>query len=127
VVVAIKLDIIEGCRDSIPAGHGGGLCAADVSHGGHDDVAEAQRFADQHDFKFDGGANWQLPGAEKINAGGTDVAGNEGYRRLLRDSAGAAKAQGEVQSRTGVFSMFRMHAYSVRRYPDETPRMVRTK
>ena len=56
-VVAIKLYIIEGCGDAIPAGHGGGLCAAYMRHCRHDDIAEAQGFADQHDFKFDRGAH----------------------------------------------------------------------
>ncbi len=57
VVVAVKLHIIEGCGDAIPAGHGGGLRPAHMRHGRHDDVAETQGFADQHDFKFDRGAD----------------------------------------------------------------------
>jgi hypothetical protein len=64
-----------------------------------------------------------LPGAEKINAGGADVASDEGSGRFLGHSAGSAKAQREIQSGAGVFPMFRMHAHSVRRHSDETPRL----
>ncbi len=123
MVVAVKLDVIKGCGDAIPSGHGGGLCAAYMSHGGHDDIAETQRFADQDNFEFDRSADWQLPGAEKINAGGTDVASNEGYGRFFWDSAGTAKAQREVQSRAGVFTMFRMDAHGMRGHPDEAARL----
>jgi hypothetical protein len=93
MVVPVKLDIIEGCRDAMPAGHGGGFCAAHMRSGRHDDVAEAQRFADQDNFKLNGSANGQLPGAEKIDASGADIASDEGYWRLLGHSASAAKAQ----------------------------------
>ena len=123
MVVAVKLDIIKGSGDAMPAGHGCGFRAADMGHGGHDDIAETQRFADQDNFEFDRSADWQLSGAEKINAGGTDVASNEGYGRFFWDSAGTAKAQREVQSRAGVFAMFRMDAHGMRGHPGETPRL----
>jgi hypothetical protein len=123
VVVAVKLDVIEGCGDAVPTGHGSGLRAAHVGHGHHDDVAEAQRFADQDDFKFDRSANGELPGAEKIDAGRADVASDEGYGRFLGHSARTAKAQREVQSGPGVFPMFWMHAHGVRRHPDKSPRL----
>ncbi len=86
-VVAVKLDVIEGCGDAVPAGHGGRLRSANMGPRSHDDVAEAQRLADQHDFQFDRSASRQQPGAKKIDSGGADVASDQGYRGLLGDSA----------------------------------------
>jgi hypothetical protein len=78
-VVAVKLDIIEGGGDAMPARHGGGFRSANMSHGCHNDIAEAQGLADEHDFQLDGGASRQQPGAKKIDAGGADVASDKGY------------------------------------------------
>jgi len=69
VIVAVKLDIIEGCGDAMPAGHSSGLRTTDMRHGSNDYVSEAQGFAYQDDLKFDRGANRQSPGAKKIDAG----------------------------------------------------------
>ena len=126
MIVAVELDVIKSCGNAIPAGHGYGLGAADMRHSSHDDVAEAQRFADQDNFEFDGSADWQLPGAEKIDAGGTDVASDESHRRFFVDPASATKTQRKVQSRTGVFAMFRMDADGMSGHPDETPRLCGT-
>jgi hypothetical protein len=68
-VIAVKLDIIEGCGDAMPAGHSSGLRTTDMRHGSNDYVSEAQGFAYQDDLKFDRGACHQLPGAKKIDAG----------------------------------------------------------
>jgi hypothetical protein len=125
-VVAVKLDIVEGCSDAIPAGHNGGLCSAYMSHRCNDDVAEAQGPAYKHNFKLDRGSYRQLPGAEKKDSGGADVASNKGYGSFFGNSASSAKAQREVQSGTGVFPMFRMYAHGMRWHPDETPRLRRT-
>jgi len=69
-VIAVKLDIIEGCGDAMPARHSGGFRSANARHCGSDNVAEAQGLADQNDFKLDGGANCQLPGTKKIDSRG---------------------------------------------------------
>jgi hypothetical protein len=124
-VVAIKLDIIESRGDAIPAGHGSRLRSADMSHGGHDDVAEAKRFAYQHDFKLDRSASRQLTGTEKIDAGGADVAGYESDGKLLGHTAGSAKAKREIESGAGVFPMFWMNTHGVGGHADETPRLRR--
>jgi hypothetical protein len=126
VVVAVKLDVIKGGSDAMPAGHGRGFGAAYMSHGGHDHIAESERFTDQNNFEFNGSANRQLPGAEKINAGGTDVASNESYGRVFSDSAGTAKAQGKIQSGAGVFPVFGKDADGMRGNADETPRVSGT-
>jgi hypothetical protein len=123
VVVTVKLDVIKSGGDAMPAGHSCGFGAAYMRHGGHDHVAEAERFADQDNFKFDGSADRQLPGAEEINSSGTDVASNKSNRRLFRHSASAAKTQGEVQSGAGVLTVFGMDADGMRGHPDETPRL----
>jgi hypothetical protein len=69
VIVAVELDIIEGCGDAIPAGHGSGFCAAHMCHRSSDHVSEAQGLAYKDNLKFDRGANRQPPGAKKIDAG----------------------------------------------------------
>jgi hypothetical protein len=127
VVVTVKLDVIKSGGDAMPAGHSCGLGAAHVRHSGHDHVAEAERFADQDNFKFDGSADRQLPGAEEINTGGTDVASHEGDGRFFRDSASSAKAQGEVQSGARVFPLLGMDADGVRGHSNETARIGWTK
>jgi hypothetical protein len=126
MVVAVKLDVIKGGGDAIPTGHGSRFGAAHMRHGGHNDVAEAERFADQDNLEFDGSANRQLPGAEKINPCGADVASNESYGRFFRDSASAAKTQWEVESGARVFPVFGMDADGMRGNADETPRLSGT-
>ncbi len=74
MVVAVKLNIIEGCGDAIPAGHGCGFCPADMRPRYNDDVSESQGFAYEHDLKLDRYANCQVLGAQKIDPGRADVA-----------------------------------------------------
>jgi hypothetical protein len=124
-VVAIELDIIEGCGDAMPARHSGGFGSANTRHRDSDNVAEAQGFADQNDFELDGGANRQLPGAKKMDSGGADVASDKRYRKFLGHSAHAAKTQGEVQAGARVFALLWMHAHGVRWHAHETPTLVR--
>ena len=126
MVVAVKLDVIKGGGDAMPARHGRGFGAAYMRHGGHDHIAESKRFADQNNFKLDGSTDRQLPGAKKINAGGADVASNEGYGRVFSDSARTAKTQWEVQSGARVFPVFGMDADGMRWNADETPRLSGT-
>ena len=95
MVVAVKLNIIEGCGDAIPAGHGCGFCPADIRHRYNDDVSESQGFADQHNLKLNRHANSEVLGAQKIDSCRADIASDQGYRRFLGHSAGAAKAQRE--------------------------------
>jgi len=126
-VIAVKLDIIEGCGDAMPARHSGGFRSANARHCGSDNVAEAQGLADQNDFKLDGGANCQLPGTKKIDSRGADVASDKRYRKFFGHSAGTAKTHREVQAGTGIFALFWMHAHGVRRHADKTPRLLGTK
>ena len=96
VVVAVKLDIIESGGDAEPAGHGGGLDAANACPGGENNIAEAERSADEDDFKLDRRGEKELLGAEKIDAGGTDVAGDKGDGIGFGDARRRAKAKGEI-------------------------------
>jgi hypothetical protein len=125
-VIAIKLHIIEGCSDTMPPRHSDGFSSADARGRDGDDVAQAQGLADQNDFKLDGGANRQFPGAKKIDTRGTDVASDKGYREFLAYFANTAKAQRKVKAGTGVFALLWMDAYGVRRHAHETPRLLGT-
>jgi hypothetical protein len=122
-VVAVELHVIKGCGDAIPSGHGSGLGAAHMRHGGYDDVAEAERFADKDYFEFDRSADWQLPGAKEINAGGADVTSDESSGRFFGHSASSAKAQRKVQGRARIFPMLGMDAHGVCWHSDETARL----
>src|SRR5437763_1136946 len=124
-VVAVKLDIIEDCSDAMPARHGGRFCSAHTCHGCSDNVAEAQGFAYQHNFQFDRSANRQLPGTQKIDARGTDVASDQRYGKFLGHSASTAKTQRKVQAGTGIFTLFGMDTHGVRGHADKTPRLLR--
>jgi hypothetical protein len=66
-----------------------------------------------------------LPGGQKVDASGADVAGDEGYWKLLRHSANAAKSQGKVQTRARVLPVLRVYAYGVRGHADESARLRR--
>jgi hypothetical protein len=124
-VVAIKLDIIEDCGDAMPARHSSGFGSAYTRHRDSNDIAKSQGFADQNDFKLDGGANGKLPGAKKMDSGGADVASNKRYGKFLGHSACTAKTQREVQAGAGVFALLWVHAYGMRRHAHETPTLVR--
>ena len=124
-VVAIKFDIIKGCGDAVPTRHGGGFRSANTRHGNGYNIAKAQGLADQNDFKLDGGTNCQLPGAQKIDSGGADIASDKRYRKFLGHSTRTAKTQREVQAGTRVFALLRMHAHGVRRDSHETPALGR--
>lgn len=126
MIVAVKLDVVKGCRDAVPAWHGGGLDTANVGHGDHHNVAQAQRLADENDFELDGGADGQLPRAEKIDAGGTDVARDQGYRGIFGNAARTAKAKRKVQRSTRIFAMFRVDAYGMSWNADKTARLAWT-
>ena len=125
-VVAIKLNVIEGGSNAVPAGHSGGFGAADVGARDHDDVAESQRLVDQYNFEFERSAGCQMPGAEKINAGRTDIASDESDGKFFGNSLRGTKAQGKIQSSARIFTMFGMYAYGVRWHTDEAARLRRS-
>ena len=91
-VVAVKLNIIERGSDAKPSGHGSGAGSAHVRQGGGDNVAESQGPADQDDFKFDRGANFQLFGTQEKDASRADVASDERDWKLFGNAANAAQA-----------------------------------
>src|SRR5580704_15132045 len=76
-VVAVELNVIEGCGNAVPAGHGRRFRPAYVRHGGCNHISKAHGLADQNDLQLDRSADGELLGAEKIDAGGTDVTGDE--------------------------------------------------
>jgi hypothetical protein len=94
-----------------------------MRHGGSDDIAEAQRPADENDFQFDGGTHGKLPGAKEINACGTDIASDKSDGAVLGNSTCATKTKRQVQSSARVFALLGVHANSVGGNTDETARL----
>jgi len=106
----------------VPAGGGGGFATLDVGAGGQDHIALAHGLADQDDFNFDGGSDGQRAGAEKVDAGGADVASNQGDGKIFGDFVDAAQAQGKFQGGARVFAMLGMDADGVSGHASETAR-----
>ena len=127
VIVAVKLNIVEGGCDAVPAGSGGGFRAANVRHCGHDHISASHGLPDKNNLKLDGSAGGQLPGAKKINAGGTDVAGDESDRKFLGHSADSAETQRESKRGTRVLPVFWMNADGMRGHADEPARLCGAK
>jgi hypothetical protein len=120
-IVAIKLNVVKGGGDTVPAGHGGGFHAAHMGHSNHDDVAQAQGFADQDDFELDGSISRKRFGAEKEDASGTDVPGDERDGSIFARAIDGTEAQGKIEDSAGVFAMFGMHPYGVSGNANEAP------
>jgi len=105
LVVAIKFQIVEGSGNAKPARCGSGFDADDASFAADDHVAAAHRAADQDNFEFDGGGDSELPGAEEKDAGGADVASDQGDRKIFGAARHAAKAKREAERRSGIFAL----------------------
>ena len=121
-VVAVELDVVEGGGYAVPAGGGSGFATLDMGAAGQDYVAVAHGPADQDDFNFDGGSDGKRAGAEKIDAGGADVASDQGDGKILGDFVDAAQAQGKFQGGAGIFAMLGMDADGVSGHASETAR-----
>ena len=67
-IVAVELEVVKGGGDTEPAGHIGGLDPANFSHGDSDDVAAAERTADEDDFQFNGGIEFDAFGTKEKDA-----------------------------------------------------------
>jgi hypothetical protein len=65
-----------------------------------------------------------LLGAEKVNAGGTDVAGDEGDRKIFRHTTNAAKPQGKFERGARIFAVFRVNSDGMRGHADEAAGLV---
>lgn len=123
VIVTVKLNIVERSGDAVPAGRGGGFSAANVRHGGQDDVSPAQGLPDQNDFQFDGSAGRQLLGAKKINTSGTNVPRDKSDRKFFGHPADGAETQWEPERGARVLPMFGMNTYSMCGNADEAARL----
>jgi len=123
-VVAVKLHVVEGGGDPIPARHAGRLEALDVRACGENNVAAAHGTADQNDLEFHGCAGGELLGAEKVNSGGADVAGHKGNWEFFGDAIHAAQLERELEGCAGILALLGVNAYGMRRDAGETPRGV---
>ena len=122
-IVAVELHVIEGGGDSVPTGRGGGFTALHVSRGGEDNVTVPHGLADENDFHLQRGANGERSGAEEVNAGRADVAGNQSDGKFLRDVADAAQSQREPEGGARVFAVLRMNANCVGGHAREAARL----
>jgi len=124
-IVAVKLDVIEGCGDAMPARHSSGLCAAHMRHRSNDNVSEAQGLLTS---TISSSIEVQPPGAwaEEIDARGAHVASDQCNRKCLGHSAVLRRRSGRFSVARGTPDVW-MHAHGVRWHADETPRKRGTK
>ena len=118
-VVAIEFQIVERGGDAEPARHVGRFDAAHASDGDGDDVTAAHGAADQNNFQFDICIHLEALRAKEENAGGADVAGDQGNREFFLDIFHAPQAQRKPQRCARVFSLFVKDADSVSRNAGE--------
>jgi len=64
-IVAVELEVVKGGGDTEPARHVGGLHAAHFCDSDGDDVAATERAADEDDFQFDCGIEFDAFGTRK--------------------------------------------------------------
>ena len=72
-VIAVKFDVIERSRDSVPAGHRGSFDAPYMSLCDHDYISKSEGLADQYDFNLNGSSGRELLRTEKIDARRADI------------------------------------------------------
>jgi hypothetical protein len=92
IVVAIEFQFVEGCCDSEPARHGGGLDTRDASFADDDDVSPAHGAADENDFELNLSCERELAGAEKKDTTRTDITRDQSNREVFGPSINATKA-----------------------------------
>ncbi len=126
VIVAIESEIIEARGDSEPSGHVRLFDATYAGFRGDHYVPIAKRPADQNDVQLHERPDYKRFRTKEINARGTHVASDQGYRKLLFDSRNAAKFQRKFERRTRTLSFFQVHANSVSRNTHEAAWMRRT-
>jgi hypothetical protein len=116
IVVAIKLQIVEGGGNAEPTRHGGGLKPRNTGFADDNHVSAAHRTANEDDFQFDLSIESQFARAQEENACGTDVARHEGDGEILGAAGNATKAQREAKGRSRILSLFRKYPDGVGRY-----------
>jgi hypothetical protein len=120
-VVAVELEIVKRRSDAKPARHVGSFNAANASDGYSDDVSVAQGTANQNNFQFNAGIQFQAFRAKKKNAGRANVARDQRDRIFLGDILHAAKAHGELQRSARIFALFMKNADGVCGYSSKPP------
>jgi len=116
IVVAIEFQFVEGCCDSEPARHGGGLDTRDASFADDDDVSPAHGAADENDFEFNLSFKKEFSGAKKKDTARTDITRDQSDREVFGSAIYATKTQREPEGSSGIFAMFGKHADGVGRH-----------
>jgi hypothetical protein len=119
-VVAIKLDVVKGGSDTVPAGNGCRFDAAHMGIGDHDDVAQAKGLADENDLDLNGSASGELLGAKEIDARGANVSRDESDGMNLRRTTRGAKTEREIEGGAGIFTVLGENANGVGWNANET-------
>ena len=112
-IVAIELEVVEGGGNTEPARHVGGLHAAHFCDSDGDDVAAAQGTADENDFQFDCGIEFDAFGTKEKDTSRADVARDESDRITFDRIFHAAQPQGQMQRSARIFTLLMKHADSV--------------
>jgi len=122
-IVAVELHVVERGGDAIPSGHGSRLVTLNMGPGGQNNTAVAHRLADQHNVDLDRSSNGERPGAQEVNAGGTDIARNKRDGEFLWSVVDTAESQGKLQGGAGIFAMLGMNADGVSGDASEAARL----
>jgi hypothetical protein len=123
VVIAVKLDVIEGGGDAKPAGHRRGFVTQDVRARGQYHVAVTHWTADENNFQFNESSGIKLPGAQKINSRRADVSRDERYGKFLGHIVHTAQAQGQPECGARIFALLGVNTNGMCGNSGESPRL----
>src|SRR5262249_40594887 len=86
VVVAVKFQVVERCRDAEPSRHGRGLAAPHARPADDHHIAPAHRAAHQHDLELDRRLRGERARTEKKYPGRADVPRHQGNGKVFRSA-----------------------------------------
>jgi hypothetical protein len=122
-VVTVKLNVIKRSSDSIPSRGCSGFTAMDVGAGGEDYIAVSHRLTHQNDLDFERSSYRERSRAEEVDSGRTDIASNQGHRKIFGNVVHASESQRKLESSARILALLRNHTDSVRRNADEATRI----
>jgi hypothetical protein len=121
-IVAVEGDVVEIRRDAVPAGHGCRMNAAHMGVAGHDHVALAQGAAHQDNLQLNRGVYGEWLRAQEIDAGGANIASDQGDGKVFNDPADTLKLQRQLEAGSWIFTMLGVDPDGVRGHANKTPR-----